>query len=177
MVYLSYLWTELTIHFTETIFTVTEGDAATVCAEVIGGRIDRGVIIDIDALPNRPNGGNATCMYSIIPCVFRVYHRCVIVAIAFFSAESVDQDYLAITNIRTFYPLPGQAIADPVCASFTTIDENAEFQTVIVEDVEFFEVTLTSSDSAIIVPDASLANVLIIDNDRKFTHYLYLTCM
>ena len=36
------------------------------CAEIIGGRMDRPVIVDIGA---PPNGGNATCMSSIIPCM------------------------------------------------------------------------------------------------------------
>ena len=57
---------------------------------------------------------------------------CVIVANAFFPADSENQDYLAITNTRTFIPLPGKTIADPVCASFTTIDENAQFGTVMI---------------------------------------------
>ena len=37
------------------------------CAEIIGGHIDRAVIVDISAPPKPPNGGNATCMSSIMP--------------------------------------------------------------------------------------------------------------
>ena len=103
-----------------------------------------------------------------------VYHRCVTLQMHF-PADSNGQDYLAITQQRTFNPLPGQTIANPVCASFTTIDENAVVlpQTVIVEDVEFFEVTLTSSDSVIIVQELSQARVFIIDNDGKFTLFVF----
>ena len=39
------------------------------CAEIIGGRIDRAVIVDINAPSNPPNGGNATCMSGIILCM------------------------------------------------------------------------------------------------------------
>ena len=88
-----------------------------------------------------------------------------------FPADFEGQDYLAITQQRTFTPIPGQTIANPVCASFTTIDENAEFlpQTVVVEDIEFFEATLTSSDpGVIIIQELSLARVFIIDNDGKY---------
>ena len=102
-------------------------------------------------------------------------HRCVMLQMHF-PADSDGQDYLAITQQRTFNPLPGQTIANPVCAGFTTIDENAVFlpQTVIVEDIEFLEVTLTSSDpGVIIIPELSLARVFIIDNDGtcKYTYY------
>jgi len=91
-----------------------------------------------------------------------------------FPADFGGQDYYAITLLPSFYPLPGQTIANPVCGSFISIDENAEFQTVIVEDVEFFEVTLTSSDSVIIVQELSQARVFIIDNDGKFIHTLFV---
>lgn len=53
-------WEALTVGLTELTFTVTEGEAATVCAEILGGRFARDVIVNIDA---PPTGGNATGMY------------------------------------------------------------------------------------------------------------------
>ena len=89
----------------------------------------------------------------------------------FFPVEITHQDYIAVSNPLTFNPLSQQSSANPVCANFATIDDLLP-QTVIVEDVEFFIVNLTSTDSVNIIPELATATVFIIDNDGKYTHSL-----
>ena len=83
-----------------------------------------------------------------------------------FTATAQQQDYISITQPRQFSNLPGQTVAAPVCASFSTIDEDKP--PVIVEGTEYFFVTLKSLDSVIIPQDSSRVQVFILDNDGMF---------
>ena len=87
-----------------------------------------------------------------------------------FTATAQNQDYISFTNPRQFTNLPGMTIAAPVCASFSTIDEDKP--PVLAEGTEYFFVTLTSVDSVVIPTDSSKAQVFILDNDGLF-NYLF----
>ena len=48
----------ITVGFNQILITITEGEVATVCAEIIEGRIGRSVVVSLDA---PPRGGTAVC--------------------------------------------------------------------------------------------------------------------
>ena len=52
-----------------------------------------------------------------------------------------------------------------VCAMFGAIDDNLD---PILEDIEFYQISLTTGDNADIEPNQSVADILIIDNDGVF---------
>ena len=53
------------------------------------------------------------------------------------------------------------------CVEFGSVDDNLE---PILEDVEFYQISLTTDDNAGILPELSVADIFIIDNDRVLYH-------
>ena len=51
------------------------------------------------------------------------------------------------------------------CAMFGAIDDNLN---PILEEIEFYQISLTTGDNADIEPNQSVADILIIDNDGVF---------
>ena len=52
-----------------------------------------------------------------------------------------------------------------VCAMFGAIDDNLN---PILEDIEFYQISLTTGDNADIETNQSVADILIIDNDGEY---------
>ena len=79
------------------------------------------------------------------------------------SAGPANQDYLPVTLQEEFDPNhPNRE----VCANFTSTDDAP---TVFTEADEYFIVSLTSADSADVVPEQASAQVVIHDNDGMST--------
>ena len=77
--------------------------------------------------------------------------------------------FCAIDNIiNTFDYVAGEQslVLSPgdsqVCGMFGSVDDAIE---PILEEVEFYQIALTTDDSADVVPDRSIANIFIEDND------------
>ena len=58
-----------------------------------------------------------------------------------------------------------------VCAMFGAIDDNLN---PILEDIEFYQISLTTVDNADIEPSQSVADILIIDNDGEFFSQVFV---
>ena len=58
-----------------------------------------------------------------------------------------------------------------VCREFGTVDDNID---PILEDVEFYQILLTSDDNAVVAENRSVANIFIEDNDGQFFVLLVL---
>ena len=52
-----------------------------------------------------------------------------------------------------------------MCVQFGAIDD--DIIAPLLEDIEFYQITLTTADNADIDPDLSIANVFIEDSDGK----------
>ena len=73
-------------------------------------------------------------------------------------------DYLAGVSSEELVSGSSQA-----CVEFGALDDNLD---PILEDVEFYQVSLTSDDNADILPDFSVADIFIIDNDGMLRHII-----
>lgn len=74
-------------------------------------------------------------------------------------ADAVDQDYVPRTidvNI--------QSEETRGCTQYGSVDDNPS---PILEDVEFYQISLTSDDAADVIPELAIANIFIEDNDGK----------
>ena len=59
-----------------------------------------------------------------------------------------------------------------MCAQFGALDDNLA---PVLEDIEFYQISLTTDDNADVSPELALTNVFIEDNDGKFLLYVKMT--
>ena len=74
-------------------------------------------------------------------------------------ASVVSQDYLLLPE--SVLLTPG---ADIACGMFGSVDDNGAE---VLEELEFYQISLSTSDAAIIAPGRSVANIFIEDNDGR----------
>ena len=77
-----------------------------------------------------------------------------------FTADLDNPDYL--TDVQMVDLVDGSS---RVCGMFGSLDDNIA---PILEDVEFYQIELTTADTAEIMAGRSIANIFIEDNDGKY---------
>ena len=78
-----------------------------------------------------------------------------------FAADPLNPDYRAENQMADL----GDGI-NRVCRNFGTLDDNTD---PILEDVEFYQIQLTTDDdNAVVAENRSIANIFIEDNDGQF---------
>ena len=75
-------------------------------------------------------------------------------------------DYLAGASSEELVSGSSQA-----CVEFGALDDNLD---PILEDVEFYQLSLTTDDNADIIPELSVADIFIIDNDGIYVEAYYI---
>ena len=78
-------------------------------------------------------------------------------------------DYLAGASSEELVSGSSQA-----CVEFGALDDILD---PILEDVEFYKVSLTTDNNANIIPELSVADIFIIDNDGMLRHTIYMACL
>ena len=75
----------------------------------------------------------------------------------FFAADPLNPDYRTENQMVNI----GDGL-NHVCGEFGSLDDNTD---PILEDVEFYQILLTSDDNAVVAENRSIANIFIEDND------------
>ena len=150
------------IGFDPVSYTVDEGGATVdVCVSRLSGTLSRRLTVTLSVLSSDMSAGNASC---VCACVKQAMVCC---SIHFYthnydSSDNFSPMYTAdINSIVVSLRRDLDSTISQVCASVRALDEH------VIEDLEFYQISLSSSDVADIVPELSLANVFIMDNDGK----------
>ena len=152
------------IGFDPVSYTVDEGATVDVCVSRLSGTLSRRLTVTLSVLSSDMSAGNASC---VCACVKQAMVCCSIHfythnydysdnSSPMYTADINSQDYIVVSLRRDL-----DSTVSRVCASVRALDEH------VIEDLEFYQISLSSSDVADIVPELSLANVFIMDNDGK----------
>lgn len=83
-------------------------------------------------------------------------------------ADLVDQDYIPRETTVNI-----QSDETRGCTQYGSVDDNLS---PILEDVEFYQISLTSDDDADVIPELAIASIFIEDNDGKISLIFVKTC-
>ena len=132
-------------------YEVLEGndEVATLCAELTGGILERGVVVSMSTSDDTAIGEHIdNNSASVTQC-----H----VMIVIFPATS---DYNPLSNFMLYFEA-GSPLNSVVCANVTIIDD------IIIEPDQSFAVSLSTMDPVFLTPISSAVVIIATDNDSK----------